>query len=297
VLFPGALNITSGTLNQGSSTYGLKTGGDITIGANGIWKNIGSGYDSLGGNVINNGLIYMNGGGYVAGDADVALRSTGAGVNRTWSGAGKYFLTDVDVKNQLLSSGTVYMKSSAITGTCTGFDTTTHSISKLSIGTSSSAIVSAGTATVAALDSVVTFAGVALGVTVGEGDRIIFDVNGSSFGPETCYVKSRDNATQMTLQLVTPYAFTGEDYEIRRVFNTMQAWETAREDDLIAQKVLEKGICYDDGAFTAGVTISGSTCDASHYLWLTAAVGQRHNGMAYSNTGVRIDLVAPGHRL
>ncbi|MBL8028433.1 MAG: hypothetical protein JNL74_18555, partial [Fibrobacteres bacterium] len=285
---PNALTLTSGVLDQGAA-YGLKTGGALTIGASATLINRGTGYDSLGGDVINNGLVFINGGGYSAGDADVMLRSTVDLTARTWSGTGKYFLTDVDVKDQTLSSGTIYMRSSAKTGTCTGFDTTKHIVTPLSIGTSASALFNTGTVSVSAADSIVTFSGVALNTTVGEGDRIIFDVNGSSFGPETCYVKSRDNTTQVTLQLPSPLSFTAEDYEIRRVFNSPGSWESATDRNLVAQKVIYKGVCYNDGVFTTQVLIDGSTCDVNHYRWITVAVGNRHNGNAYSTAGVRME--------
>ncbi|MBL8028196.1 MAG: hypothetical protein JNL74_17365, partial [Fibrobacteres bacterium] len=282
------LNITQGILDQGSAS-GIITGGAVTIGASGKLINRGTGYDSLGGNLTNDGLVYLNGGGYVAGETNIAVHSTAVGVDRTWSGTGTYFLTDVDIKNQVLSSGTIKMKSSTITGVCTGFDTTTHVTSSLSIGTSTSAIKSAGTATVAATDSVVTFAGVTLDDSIGEGDRIIFDVNGSSYGPDTLYIKSRDNAGQVTLQIVSPLAYTAEDYQIKRTFNDLGPWESATDADLVAQKVVKKGVCYNDGVFTTQLLIDGSTCDANHYRWVTVAVGNRHNGKAYSTAGARVE--------
>ena len=49
---------------------------------------------------------------------------------------------------------------------------------------------------------------------------------------------------------------------------------------------IEKGEAYKDSTFTAGVTIDGSTTDASHYMWLTAEPGSRHTGVA--GTGAKI---------
>ncbi|MFH0920903.1 MAG: chitobiase/beta-hexosaminidase C-terminal domain-containing protein [Fibrobacterota bacterium] len=74
---------------------------------------------------------------------------------------------------------------------------------------------------------------------------------------------------------------------VGRWYNTLQAWENARQGDLVADNRLEKGVCYKDGIFTSGLTIDGSTTDATHYLWLTVAADERHNGIA--GTGVVVN--------
>lgn len=68
-----------------------------------------------------------------------------------------------------------------------------------------------------------------------------------------------------------------------RNYSTLQAWEDARD----AGTDIEKGECYNDSTFTAGVTINGTTGDADSYMWLTVAAGNRHDGTA--GTGVKID--------
>jgi hypothetical protein len=67
----------------------------------------------------------------------------------------------------------------------------------------------------------------------------------------------------------------------------MQAWEDAVDGDLVAEKRREIGVCYHDGAFTDRLVIDGSTTDATHYIKLTVAEGQRHNGIR--NSGAVID--------
>jgi hypothetical protein len=47
------------------------------------------------------------------------------------------------------------------------------------------------------------------------------------------------------------------------------------------------GVCYNDGAFTSRLAIDGSTTDSNHYMMLTVAEGQRHNGIA--GAGARLD--------
>lgn len=73
-----------------------------------------------------------------------------------------------------------------------------------------------------------------------------------------------------------------------RDYSTIQAWEDARD----AGTDIEKGECYNDSAFTAGVIIDGTTGDADSYMWLTVASGNRHSGTA--GTGVKVDMSSTG---
>ena len=98
IAFPGTLTITSGTFDQGAS-FGLTTGGILTIGANGTWANRGTGYISLGGGVVNNGTVIINSNGANCGDAkSILIRSTGT--QQAWSGSGNFSITDADIKDQ-----------------------------------------------------------------------------------------------------------------------------------------------------------------------------------------------------
>jgi hypothetical protein len=109
------------------------------------------------------------------------------------------------------------------------------------------------------------------------------------------YVLSRDSDTQVTLQAVAGSTLTNETYTFERCYTTMQAWEDdrlpdgtgGRGGDLVGDGRREIGVCYNDGPFTDRLVISGSTTDAAHYMKLTVAEGQRHNGL--KNTGVVID--------
>ncbi|MFH0921096.1 MAG: hypothetical protein V1913_12130 [Fibrobacterota bacterium] len=79
---------------------------------------------------------------------------------------------------------------------------------------------------------------------------------------------------------------------VGRWYGTLQAWETARQGDLVTDQRVENGICYNDGVFTSGLTIDGSTANSSYYMWLTVPPGERHTGKA--GTGARIRLDAGG---
>ena len=93
------LNITSGILDQGASSN--LTAGPFTIGSGGRLSNQGTGDLILTGNLSNAGTISLNGGGGGCTDPDsILIRSSVDGTQRTWSGAGNFFLTDVDVKDQ-----------------------------------------------------------------------------------------------------------------------------------------------------------------------------------------------------
>jgi hypothetical protein len=96
----GALTINNGaTLDQsGNATL---TTGKLTVDSGGLLRNLGSGDLVLKGDVSNAGTIQLNGAGAACGDADtILIRSSAAGAQRAWSGAGSFQLTDVDVQDQ-----------------------------------------------------------------------------------------------------------------------------------------------------------------------------------------------------
>ena len=155
-----------------------------------------------------------------------------------------------------------------------------------SIGTNTGILYDVGDASITAGTKVVTFAaGASLPLrgavgAVGRGDQLVI-------GGETFFILSRDSATQVTVQTAAAGTHTNEVYTITRAYNTFQAWENAREGDLVAENRREVGVAYDDGPFAAGVTFVSSITDALHYMHLTVAVGQRHDGTA--GTGVVLD--------
>lgn len=71
-----------------------------------------------------------------------------------------------------------------------------------------------------------------------------------------------------------------------RDFTTMTAWEAARQGDLVADDRFEIGEVYNDSTFDEGIVIDGSVTDATRFLKLTVAEGERHNGTP--GTGARI---------
>jgi CSLREA domain-containing protein len=93
------LSIANGTLDQGASSN--LTAGPVSLSAQGTLRNLGTGDLTLSGDVSNSGTIQLNGGGPACGDADsILIRSSVAGAQRAWSGAGTFSLTDVDVRDQ-----------------------------------------------------------------------------------------------------------------------------------------------------------------------------------------------------
>ncbi|HEX8148633.1 MAG TPA: Calx-beta domain-containing protein [Pyrinomonadaceae bacterium] len=96
----GALAIDGGgTFSQGAS-FNLSVG-PLTVAQGGAFRNVGTGDLTLGGGVSNDGALTLDGGGAACGDADsILLRSSAAGVQRAWSGAGTFSLADVDVRDQ-----------------------------------------------------------------------------------------------------------------------------------------------------------------------------------------------------
>ena len=70
---------------------------------------------------------------------------------------------------------------------------------------------------------------------------------------------------------------SGEDY------NTLTLWEDAKDGDLVTATTIQEADCYDDdGALTDAFTIDGSTTSADYYMFVTAPVGERHNGTVAS---------------
>jgi uncharacterized repeat protein (TIGR01451 family) len=97
------------------------------------------------------------------------------------------------------------------------------------------------------------------------------------------------------LELTEAYAGasgSGKTYAIARKFATLVAWEDCIDGpggagcegvssaSLVADNRSEVGVAYRDTPFAGGLTIDGSTTDASHTITLTADHGNRHYGRA-----------------
>ncbi len=95
VTFGSLLKVTNGTFSQGTGSN-LTASSGVTVDAGGTFLNTGTGDLTLGGNVSNSGTIQMDSNGASSGGDDILVRST-SGANRTWSGAGTFTLTDLDV--------------------------------------------------------------------------------------------------------------------------------------------------------------------------------------------------------
>ncbi len=162
----------------------------------------------------------------------------------------------------------------------------TLAVNYRSIGTNA-ANLSAGTASAASGATTVTVSA-GLPANIGLGDQL--DFTGAPV--ETLFILSRDSATQVTVQTPAASAHIAQIYTIKRAYNTLQAWSTARQGDLVAGNRREVGVAYNDLPFVpfAAVTIGvlGVTkTDPARYMKLTVAPGQRHLGRA--GTGVVLD--------
>jgi hypothetical protein len=101
------------------------------------------------------------------------------------------------------------------------------------------------------------------------------------------HILSRDDDWTVTVQETAGGSRTNDTFKIERVYERLQDWEDAHDGDLVTEARREVGVCYDDGAFDARLTFNDSTTDATHYMMLTVAEGQRHNGIA--GAGARLD--------
>ena len=142
-----------------------------------------------------------------------------------------------------------------------------------SIGTNAATLYSTGTVTATNGSAIVTFSGSTLPTNIGQGDTLV--VNGT----ETYYILSRDSSSQVTLQTNATVDRAGVTYTIARAYTTMALWNTGEAGNLVTANKIKVGVCYNDGAFSAGVTISGWTTDSTRYVVLTVAAIARHNGV------------------
>jgi parallel beta-helix repeat protein len=93
------LNITNGTLFLGNGSD--LTAGPITIGTQGKLAADSSQTITLGGNLINNGVVDLQGGGAGCPESDTILvRSSTPGTQRNWTGGGAFRIVDVDIQDQ-----------------------------------------------------------------------------------------------------------------------------------------------------------------------------------------------------
>ncbi|MGD8260869.1 MAG: right-handed parallel beta-helix repeat-containing protein [Desulfobacterales bacterium] len=154
-----------------------------------------------------------------------------------------------------------------------------------SIGTYRGTLYGRGTVTIEAGRTIATFEGAKLPEYVGKGDQL-------KIGKEKLYILNILKNNQVEVQKPAAKNHVNRRYRIRRAFASIQAWENARDGDLVGQNRREIGICYNDGPFRrlkskALVTIDGSNTDSEHFMWLTAAEFDRHNGL--DRTGVVLD--------
>jgi hypothetical protein len=146
-----------------------------------------------------------------------------------------------------------------------------------SIGVEAGPLYASGTATVSAGEVLVTFRGASLPNpyatgAVGRGDKLVI-------GGETLFILSRISPTQVVVQNQAKADHVDEGFVVERAYRSLQAWESDREGNLAAEKRREVGVAYNDGVFAAGLVFEGSITDAEHYLHLTVAEGQRHDGV------------------
>ena len=94
-----ALNVNDGVFDQGSSSD--LTTNTVTIAAAGTLRNFGTGDLTLSGNLANAGTVRFSANGSPCGDTDdILIRSSVGGTQRSWSGAGTFALSDVNVQDQ-----------------------------------------------------------------------------------------------------------------------------------------------------------------------------------------------------
>lgn len=119
VTFGDLLLVTNGTFSQGAANN-LTASSGVTVEAGGTYLNTGTGDLTLGGNLANAGTMTLDSNGSGGATDDILVRSTGTAI-RTWSGAGTFNLTDLDVARMTVGAtpGTL----TVISGTNSGNNT------------------------------------------------------------------------------------------------------------------------------------------------------------------------------
>ena len=237
------------------------------------WTNTGSAYDSA----TVHGTFSPSATGWVSVDLTSLVQGW---VDGTWPNHGVMFIsTSTDTESKYTSKEW----STASERPCMEVLWSTATVVNYrSIGTNTGTVYSTGNATVATGSTTVTFgSGASLPANVGQGDKL-------TTAGDTYYILSKDSATQVTVHSPSASPHTTTAYTITRVYNTLQAWEDDRQGDLVADNRREIGVAYNDGPFSTVLSIAGSTTDANHYMTLTVAESQRHDGTA--GTGVVLDM-------
>ena len=138
--------------------------------------------------------------------------------------------------------------------------------------------------------------------SVGRGDRLVLAP--ARGGEVVAHVAAREGANRLRLQRPLEVSLPAARFVVRRAFNDIQSWETARQGDLVADERIEVGVLYADGPFrcrpvaesgcrveggelSSLATIDGSLTNAAHFMALTAADGQPHGASA--GAGVVLD--------
>ena len=117
----GAVNVGGGTtLDQGSTTNTLSSGGLMTVASGGAFTNTGTGTLTLNGGLTNNGTFLVGGnGGTCGGTTRATITSVAV---QTWTGTGSFQLVNVTLKNQNNQvGGTITAFNATSTGGDTGF--------------------------------------------------------------------------------------------------------------------------------------------------------------------------------
>ncbi|QQR88576.1 MAG: hypothetical protein IPJ88_09930 [Myxococcales bacterium] len=206
--------------------------------------------------------------------------------------------TDIDCGGSLCSScingQSCNTGSDCTSGICDANICSGSNINYFSIGRNSGTLYAIGTASVTAGSNAVSFAaGASLPLNVGRGDRLVLDPGGA--GEETIYVLDRQSTTQVTLQSIASSTHSAVSYRFERAFIAINAWESARQGNLVSETRIEVGVMYNDAPFTENVRIDGSTTSASYYMELTSAEVAKHNGFAGS--GSILSPATPGHAI
>jgi hypothetical protein len=314
----GALTVNDGTFDMGA-TFNLTTAGVLTVEAGGIFRNVGTGTLTLGGNVSNAGTITIDGNGVGCGGADVLITASSA---RTWSGTGTFNLTDVNLVNQTTSLSIIVYSGTEGSGT-SGFiflDCPAPGPTNIyrSVGPSATSALAVGTSNALTISVFTATFNSSPGTNIGVGDVIQYDSSGNGTVDSLAFIHGRTDEITYTVKNASgsaPNAVTGDnDWSIFRAYTSLANAENGIENTGIAESLrnfddwteggdatisdVGKDLTQSDEIWNIALYANGTTPDSSNATiegWITSAtqyiniytpyleseveVSQRHSGV------------------
>lgn len=285
------LTITRGILVQGTRNIRAEGTSAVSIAANGTWSNISTGDVTLGGTLVNNGILTFKSNDSCGGTNEIVIDAVSG--TPAWSGSGSFELRDVNMSNQDADVAINVFSSDNTTGNtglwtfnsgCTGGGSLTTDI--VDSGGTPVASPSVSLGNVPFTFNFQTSTG-----TLGVSSQKIRVSNTTGTSPWTLSIAASGGSTSF-------WDGTSSDYD----FNdpTGSAGDGADSDSLGGQMTIDPSIgsiTPDAGCSTTGLTLGSSSSfnepGAINSITITTASGSAEVDCFWDITGVSISQSIP----